>query len=133
MRNDILFETERFNFSQVKEQFINPCCFGQDLVVWLRRKLLERGLEVIAPDQEDWGWYIEVEHRGSWYFVGIGGNADESSEKPNQGEWRIMVEKRRSLWQKLSGNNKMSDSDDMVNIIHENIDNEPDLKNVRLE
>jgi len=65
--------------------------------------------------------------------VGIGGNADESSEKPNQGEWRIMVEKRRSLWQKLSGNNKMSDSDDMVNIIHEIIDNEPDLKNVRLE
>jgi hypothetical protein len=25
-RFDILFETDRFNVSQVKEHFINPCC-----------------------------------------------------------------------------------------------------------
>lgn len=27
---DILFETDRFNASVVKEHFINPCGFGED-------------------------------------------------------------------------------------------------------
>jgi hypothetical protein len=35
-RFDILFETDRFNVSEVKRHFINPCCFGEDLAGWLR-------------------------------------------------------------------------------------------------
>jgi hypothetical protein len=133
MRTDLLFETDRFNLSEVKDHFINASCFGEDVARWLRGKLNESGLKVIEPDQEDWGWYIEAELGESHYFIGIGGNADESSNNPNQGEWRIMIEKHRSVWEKLSGKNKMSDKDEMMGLICKVIEAEPDFKNVHYE
>lgn len=48
MPPDILFDTNRFNLSEVKEHFINPGCFGEDLAVWLRAKLIERGIPRIS-------------------------------------------------------------------------------------
>jgi len=133
MHHDILFETSRFNLSNVGDHFINSCCFGEDLAAWLRGKLLERGFAVIDPGQEDWGWYVEAQHNGSSYFIGMGGNADEESEDPDQGEWRIMVEKYRSLWEKLTGKNKMSESDELLAVIPEILEAEPDFKNLHYE
>jgi hypothetical protein len=133
MSHDLLFETDRFNLSEVHDHFINPCCFGEDVAVWLRGKLLETGLTVIEPGQEDWGWYIETELKGSNYFVGIGGNADESSANGNQGEWRIMIEKHRSAWEKVTGKNQMSDPDPLLKRIQDILEREPSFKNVRLE
>ena len=133
MHHDLLFETNRFNLSEVKPHFINPCCFGEDLATWLRSKLLERDIEVMEPDQEDWGWYIEANYKGGRYFVGIGGNADEAGDNHNWGEWRVMVEKHRSAWDKLSGKNEASESDEVVVVIREILERETDFKNVRHE
>lgn len=133
MRYDLSFETNRFNLSEVKEHFINPCCFGEDLAAWLRGKLLERGAKVTDPGQEDWGWYIEAGCKGQSYFIGIGGNADEVSQDKNQGEWRIMVEKHRSLWEKLTRTNDLSKDDEMLTMIWEILQTEPDFKNVHYE
>lgn len=133
MNPDILFETNRFNLSEVKEGFINPCCFGEDVAAWLRSALLEKGLKVIEPNQEDWGWYIEANYRGNWHFVGIGGNADESGADRNQGEWRIMTEKSRSIWEKLTGTNKLAEDDELLALILEILETQPDFKNVRYE
>jgi hypothetical protein len=132
MSHDLLFETNRFNLSEVKDHFINSCCFGEDLALWLRGKLLEAGLKVIEPGQEDWGWYIETEFNGSNYFLGVGGNADESGNA-NQGEWRVMVEKHRSLWEKITGKNEMVDSDPLLKMVVDILEREPDFKNVRRE
>ena len=133
MHHDLLFETNRFDLSEVKAHFTNPCCFGEDLATWLRRKLLEKGIEMTEPDQEDWGWYIEGNYKGSGYFVGVGGNANESREEKNQGEWRIMIEKRRSVWEKLAGKNEMSEADEMMRVVRKILSMEPDFKNVRYE
>ena len=133
MRHDLLFETNRFNLSEVREHFINPCCFGEDLAAWLRGKLLEKGLEVAGPDQEDWGWYIEASYEGGRYFIGVGGNADETGGDNNQGEWRIIVEKHRSLWDRLIGKNEASEADGMIALIREIVEAEPDFRNVRYE
>ena len=133
MHHDLLFETNRFNLSEVKANFINPCCFGEDLATWLRSKLLEKGVEVTEPDQEDWGWYIEANYRGSWYFLGVGGNSGEAGANKNQGEWRVMVEKRRSLREQLAGKDGMSKADEMMLAIREILTAEPDFKNVRHE
>lgn len=133
MRHDLLFETNRFNLSETKDHFINPCCFGEDVAAWLRGELIKRDIEVIEPDQEDWGWYIEAKHKGGSYFIGIGGNADESSTDRNQGEWRIMVEKHRSIREKLTRKNEMSEADEMVTVIWEILEREPDFKNLHHE
>jgi hypothetical protein len=39
---DILFQTNRFNLSEAKEHFINPCCFGEDLAEWLPEQLAKK-------------------------------------------------------------------------------------------
>ena len=133
MHTDLLFESDRFNLSEVKPHFINPICFGEDVAAWLRSKLIERGIATIAPDQEDWGWYIEAAFNQSNYFLGIGGNAEESGSDPNQGEWRIMVEKKRSLADKLFQRNVVSTDDPMFRLIAEIIYAEPDFKNARVD
>ena len=133
MEDDLLFETDRFNLSEVKNHFINPCCFGEDVAAWLREELLGEGINVTEPDQEDWGWYIEAEYRGDSYFIGIGGNTDEFSEKRNQGEWRILVEKNRSTWQKLTHRDDVSSANELMNIIRRIVEKESGVKNVRFE
>ena len=133
MHVDILFDSHRFNLSEVKEHFINPSCFGEDLAEWLRSKLLEQGIPTIKPDQEDWGWYIESTLGGNAYFIGIGGNGDELSADPNQGEWRISIEKHRPLWDRLRGKNEMSRNEPIIAVIRAIVDRGADFENVRFE
>ena len=139
MHHDLLFETDRFNLSEVGEHFINPCCFGEDLAAWLRTKLVERGIRASEPGQEDWGWYLGAEYEGRSYFIGIGGNADEPSEAteptaaPNRGEWRIMVEPHRYLRDRLMGRGQMAQDDAMLALIRSILAGEPDFENLRSE
>lgn len=133
MGHDLLFETDRFNLSEVKDHFINPCCFGEDLAAWLRVKLLEKGIEVTEPGQEDWGWYVEASYGGRSYFIGIGGNAFEPGGDKNRGEWRIMLEKHRSVWERLTRKDDPSEADGMLAVIREVLEAEPDFNNVRRE
>jgi hypothetical protein len=130
MSRDILFETSRFNLTEVKPHFINDCCFGEDLARWLREMLIAVGMTVIEPAQEDWGWYIEASHDGQSYFIGIGGNAEEGAADTNQGQWRISIEKHRSLKQKLTGKNKMTADEPIIPIIRGLLEREPDVSNI---
>jgi hypothetical protein len=40
------------------------------------------------------------------YYLGINGNADRPGI--DEGEWRIMVSKRRSMWQRLTGTGRVT-------------------------
>ena len=132
MHVGLLFQSNRFNLSEVKSHFINPICFGEDVAAWLRSRLIERGVPTIEPGQEDWGWYIEAKLNDSNYFLGIGGNSEDSRSDPNQGEWRIIVEKRRSLSEKLFRKNVENSDDPMFKLVAEIIHAEPDFKNIRM-
>ncbi len=77
-RFDILFETARFNCSEVKAHFINDCCFGEDLAAWLKDRLKAKGMQTKEPYQEDWGWELSVTDSARSYYVGVGGYATES-------------------------------------------------------
>jgi hypothetical protein len=133
MSCDILVRSDRFNLSEVKDHFINPCCFGEDLAAWLQGKLMERNVDAKGPGQEDWGWYLEVFFQGATYFLGVGGNSEEDPNRPNYGEWRLMVEKNRSLFEKLLGKNKFTEDDDLVRLTLEIIKTEPGFESVKVE
>lgn len=131
-RYDLILETDRFNLSQPKATFINACCYGDDVATWLRARLAELGIETTEPVQEDWGWTIEVLLQGNVYFLGIGGNAfDESSG--NRGEWRFILQKHRSLTEKLTGRNQMDENDVLIGILEGIVESEPDMKLLRIE
>jgi len=126
----ILFKTGRFNLSKVGEHFINPCCFGEDLAAWLRMKLPEKGVEPAEPYQEDWGWELPAKCGSGSYYLCVSGNADESSTDHDQGEWRIIVEKRRTLWQRITGDGKISANDPLLRVVEEILASESTITDV---
>lgn len=131
--SQILFKTSRFNLSKVGKHFINPCCFGEDLAAWLRIKLIGMGVEARQPYQEDWGWELSVMHGNDSYFLCISGNVDATSTKPDDGEWRIIVEKKRSLWGRISGMGKIASNDNVIRLTEEILSAEPTIRAVHRE
>jgi hypothetical protein len=129
----ILFRTDLFNLSIVGQHFINPCCFGEDLAAWLRLKLIERSIEVREPYQEDWGWELPAMHGSDSYYLCMSGNSDESSNNRDEGEWRIIIEKRRSIGQRLRGTGKIKIGDKMVKTLQEILFAEPSIREVHRE
>jgi hypothetical protein len=129
----LLFRTNRFNLSRLGDHFINPCCFGEDLAAWLRLKLGEKGVEAREPYQEDWGWELPLAHEGSAYFLCMSGNSDESDANRDEGQWRIIVEKKRSLGQRLTGAGKISENDPLARMIEEILQGDFSIREVRRE
>ncbi len=132
-RFDILFETDRFNVSEVKEHFINPCCFGEDLAEWLRQRLAQKGLIAGAPYQEDWGWEMLTQRDSEQYYLGVSGYRTEGAAGKNDGEWRIMVEKKRSIWDKLRGRNAITEGESILTIIEDILREQADVRNLHRE
>jgi hypothetical protein len=101
VRNAVRFTSTLFNSSEVKDYFINDCCFGDDLGAWLKPRLEAQGYSVWGPDQEDWGWYLVCEKGGSSHYLNLGFSADD--------EWLMWLERRRSLGDRIRGRNKEPD------------------------
>ena len=127
----IVFKTGCFNLSQVKDHFINPCCFGEDLAAWLRARLTEEDVETREPYQEDWGWELPVQHGHNAYYLCLSGNS-EAHQNLDYGEWRIIVEKRRTLWQHLCGKGKITAADPMLILLQRMLSAESAIRDVRL-
>ncbi len=98
---NILFKTGRFNLSKIGPDFINDCCFGEDFLAWLHDKLALAGYVVDEPFQEDWGWALMPRRSADNYFVGSSGVSDGDPKRPDYGEWRIFIEQRPSLKDRL--------------------------------
>lgn len=129
----VLFKTRRFNLSVVKEHFINRCCFGEDLASWLGTKLVAKGIKVSAPGQEDWGWYLRATCGQDSYLLGMNGNFDRNGTAADEGEWRIIVEKKRSVWQRVARRGRIADGDPMVTTIEDILRSDPEFRDLRLE
>jgi len=131
--HSLLFRTDRFNLSKIGDTFINPCCFGEDLARWLRETLREKKFEVSEPYQEDWGWELPAENKSGAYYLCVSGNADDERANSNEGEWRIIIEKRRSIGQRLTGRGKIELRDGMLVSLKEILEAEPGIRDVRIE
>jgi len=46
MNTVAVFESEAFNHTEPKDDFINLCCFGDDLARWLMGELAQRGFRI---------------------------------------------------------------------------------------
>jgi len=127
----IVFRTNRFNLSKIGEHFINPCCFGEDLAGWLRQRLTPRGVKSRPPYQEDWGWELPASLGTDSYYLCMSGNAD--FEGNDAGEWRIIVEKRRSIWERLMGKGKITSADPLLKMVEVILSEESDTEEVHIE
>lgn len=114
---DVTGKTERFNLSAVGPDFINDCCFGEDFSRWIASALAEAGVDAGVICMEDFGWANQAEHQGVSYLMCVAGNSDGDPGRPDYGEWHVMLERHRSLMDKLLGKNKTSASDPIVGIV----------------
>jgi hypothetical protein len=92
-----------------------------------------RGIHADPPGQEDWGWYLGLSHDANKYLLGISGNLGESRTNENDGDWRIIVDKTRSLGQRLRGAGKIARDDPVVAMIEEILRAEADFHDLRRE
>jgi hypothetical protein len=75
---------------------VNPRCFGEDFVHWLRNALdplQAEGFIFSAPIQEDWGWGFRARRGRDPFWVALG----ISDEQPGDGtgEWFVFAEHDR--------------------------------------
>jgi hypothetical protein len=122
MRNAVRFKSPLFNSTEVKDYFINDCCFGDDLARWLKPRLEDRGYSVQGPDQEDWGWYLLFTKGDTSHYLNIGFSADD--------EWLMWLERRRSLGDRMRGRNKEPDPRSILDV-QAILSDSPDIRDVR--
>ena len=69
----VTFESTAFNMAEPKDYFTNPCCFGDDVAVWLIGELRKQGLTTDEkPGQEDFGWYLNFKVTETSHTLVIG-------------------------------------------------------------
>jgi hypothetical protein len=111
---EITCKTDRFNLSVVGDDFINDCCFGEDFSKWLVAALQAQGVAADLICMEDFGWANTAEYQGASYLMCVGGTSDEERDRPNYGMWHVVLERHRTLKDRLLGRNKTARSDPIV-------------------
>ena len=97
-RTHVTFVTKLFNTEEVKDYFINPCCFGDDCAQWLIDLLasqnIGQNIEKIdeKPTQEDWGWCFFVSTGQQGFLIGVGLCEDEDPSNT----WMVFIESQLS-------------------------------------
>lgn len=97
-RTQVTFGAKLFNTEEVKDYFINPCCFGDDCAQWLIDRLasqnIEQNIEKIdeKPTQEDWGWVFSITMGQQNFMIGVG--LCEDAEPSNT--WLVFIESQLS-------------------------------------
>ncbi len=121
-RTLVTFQSDSFNTSDPKDYFINECCFGDDLAIWMISELRQRQYETAAaPGQEDFGWYFNFKVSGIGHFFVISYRADTDES----GTWIGWVERNRLLFR------KRAIQPEATQAIHEVLSNAPQIKNIR--
>ncbi len=129
----IVFRTSRYNLSKVGAHFSNPCCLGEDLGAWLWDKLSQKGIEVREPYQEDWGGELPVTNGGQSYYLCVSGNADGGAASRDEGEWRVIVEKRRSIRERFADKGRITSDDGMLVLLRKILMSDSSIRDIRVE
>ena len=125
----VTFESDAFNTSEEKDYFINPGCFGDDVVEWFVSRLGESGVQSGGETgQEDFGWFFEFE-------VPEGTHCCVLSYRPGDGDdpgvWVAWLERSRGLLASLFGGRDRGISATATGAIHRELSEADEVANVR--
>lgn len=133
-RNLVTFRTSAFNTTEPREYFINPGCFGDDLLTWLAGALTASGVAVDGePDQEDFGWYVRFEVAGSPYdFVTGFRPPDPDSEGNADGLWIGWLEPALGLVASMLGKRRRKPVPaETAELVHAALASHPEISDIR--
>ena len=129
IRTVVTFESTAFNMATPRDYFINPCCFGDDVAVWLIRELRKQGMGTDEkPGQEDFGWYLNFEAAGVGHTFVIGHRPNGETEA---GTWIGWLERRRGLIGSVLGGRKRGIHASAAQAIHHILTGSSVVRDVR--
>jgi hypothetical protein len=129
IRTFVTFESDKFNSSEAKDYFINPCCYGDDVCKWLIGELKAASVECdVEPGQEDFGWYFN-------FAVGEAKYCFVCGFRPAEGEdpavWVAWVERSVGFFASIFGARDKNVGADGPRAIHQALASCPDITNIR--
>lgn len=124
MRREASFRSSAFNTSQVRDYFVNDCCFGDDLAKWLIGRLRSAGVETDEePGQEDFGWYFEFRVPAGKHCCILGYQEDEP-----EGLWHLWLERSRGLVGSLLGRRAHGIDEAALRAINDALASAPEIR-----
>jgi hypothetical protein len=123
------FSSGRFLQADERPNPINPIA-GEGALRWLCAQLVTAGFECGTPDAEDWGWYTHVISGPRTYLLGVSGEWPESGTRT---DWTVQLEPSRSMWEKLSGANKLAPEDAVSTAIESAVKSDAEFTAVSVE
>jgi hypothetical protein len=130
-RDDLYLETDKFEHREVKEHFINACCFGEDFAAWLRdqiRDLSGDGYIIREPIQEDYGWGFWVEHDSRTFWVALSYAEEGPVQEPAHWVASVAWDAGLDLVQRFFRPPRRSQFEKLRDRIHGAIRSAPDIK-----
>ncbi len=124
MNTHVTFVTDAFEMETPKENFINPCCFGEDCANWLQNRLKESGLEANEVFQEDWGWCFFVKINQYNFWIGIGLVDDEKT-------WMVFSESGLGRIKRWLGHTNSSEQQTLSVTIDEALKSSSHIKDIK--
>jgi hypothetical protein len=129
IRTVVTFNSTAFNTAEPKDYFINPCCYGDDLAVWLIGELRKQGVKTDEkPGQEDFGWYVNFEIAGTGHTFVIGHRPNGESEA---GTWIGWLERNRGFFGSILGRRKRGIQPSAAVVVHGILSDSPLIRDVR--
>ncbi len=125
MKTHVTFTNNVFETKTPQENFINPCCFGEDCANWLADRLKEKGLAVDEVIQEDWGWIFAVTVAGYDFWLGVSSLEDEENR------WLLFCESRLSLFKKMIGKSDEETQRQVCSTVDEILKGTPHISEVQ--
>jgi hypothetical protein len=93
MNDQLSVTTDLFEHREVKDHFINDCCFGEDFAAWLLAEvapLQASGFAFSQPIQEDYGWGFWARRGADPFWVALSYCGDGPTEEP--AEWVVSID-----------------------------------------
>ncbi|MES2521770.1 MAG: hypothetical protein V4617_03645 [Gemmatimonadota bacterium] len=123
------FTSGRFSRAQEPPNPINDIG-GHGVLAWLAAELRRLQIAATDPDAEDWGWYSSVTADGVSYLLGASGEWEDADAGTR---WVVQLERHRSLWDKVSGANKLESDDALSMRIEALLRDEPEFSVLLVE
>jgi hypothetical protein len=128
LRTCATFESDAFNTTVSKPEFVRPDNYGDDVVLWLAGRLRERGVPVDEsdPSQEDHGWYVTFgTDRESHDAVVVYAPTETASR------WLLCVERSLGIFGTMFGRRTRAVLPAAVDLIESILRDAPEVRNLR--
>lgn len=129
MRTIVTFESDAFNTTETKENYINPENYGDDVCAWLSEELMKAGVTVDGdPGQEDFGWYMSFGLNSESYCLVCANRNGDEDDPPM---WIMWIEKNVGFLKSIFGQREKSISADAVSLVDKVLKASDKIRNVR--